>query len=88
MTEIDTDKLVQRLNYPLFGTETSERLLMESAAIAILAMAEDNKRMREALERVALSGDGEDVFERSTLYGTFQTIARRALSGIPKEPSA
>lgn len=46
---------------------------------AILAMAEDNKRLREALERIALSGDGEDVFERSTLYGTFQAIARRAL---------
>lgn len=46
----------------------------------VAALEAENARLREALERIALSGDGEDVFERSTLYGTFQNIARRALA--------
>lgn len=83
---IDTDKLraldewlKERIpeedEFQQFGPINIFRQCQES----ILAMAEDNKRLKEALERIALSGDGEDVFERSTLYGTFQAIARRAL---------
>lgn len=54
-----------------------DKVMAQVTEIGALKAA--NARMREALERIALSGDGEDVFERSTLYGTFQTIARRAL---------
>lgn len=55
-----------------------------SSLPAILAMADEIERLRTALERIALSGDGEGVFERSTLYGTFQNIARQALKEHPR----
>lgn len=44
--------------------------------------------MREALEKIALSGDGEGLIERAGLYRKCQVIARQALAALPEEPSA
>lgn len=41
-----TDDLVKRLRAPAFGTETSERLLMEAAADRIAALEAENARLR------------------------------------------
>jgi len=65
--------------YSQFMAATANR--MESLRAHCEAMA-------KALERIALSGEGEDVFERSTLYGTFQVIARTALAASRKDAPA
>lgn len=75
MTEIDTDKLVERLRTAQMSNgramSSGEMLaMMQVAGTAILAMAEENKRLREALERIALSGSSAETYRR---------IARRAL---------
>ncbi|WP_395393022.1 hypothetical protein WBP07_17810 [Novosphingobium sp. BL-8A] len=58
MTQIDTDKLhAVRVKFP-------------EVHAAILAMAEENKRLREALEMIASSGSSAETYRR---------IARRAL---------
>lgn len=62
MTEIDTDKLVERLRryggsaFPDEDKSRREETCIE-AADAILAMAEDNQRLKEALEPFARIAD-------------------------------
>lgn len=76
MTTIDTTDLVQRLSE---WNGYDDELHME-AITTITRLRAVNERLREAMERIALSGEGESVFERSALYGTFQDIDRNAIS--------
>lgn len=96
MTEIDTDKLVERLrNYHKVAsacgnlTDRPQNLARMSgeAADAIIAMAEERDRMREALERIAeqdkvrswtATEDNPETHWEIT-DGIYAIIARRAL---------
>lgn len=51
---------------------------------AILAMAEENKRLREALERIERAGTFQPHREDPPAFDAYADIARRALG---KEPS-
>lgn len=77
--------LVERLRrYAAGSNDGMPRGPALEAAVEIGALKAEIERLRTALERMALSGDGEDVFERSMLYGTFQAIARQALKEHPR----
>jgi hypothetical protein len=47
-----SDDLVKRLRDPAFGTETTERLLMEAAATEVLRLREAEATLRAEVERL------------------------------------
>lgn len=90
MTEIDTDKLAERLRRNAAESVIAEicPVLVDEAADAILSMAEENKRLREALGPFArhVGKDGEIIrleWGKDHWTGTLSpedfTRARRAL---------
>lgn len=107
MTDIDTDKLVERLRRAQMpngrAMSSGEMLItMQVAATAILAMAEENKRLRADAERyrwlrdhscpphnfyIAVPDEFSGVHYNRCDVDTYIDDARRAL-GKGEEPSA
>ena len=77
-TDEKLDALVKRLTDPPFGTETSERLLMASAADAITALrakiAEANARVdRAEAERASTLSDGQRMLRKQDILTVCDT---------------
>lgn len=71
--------IVKRLREPPFGTETSERNLMSSAADEIERLRAENARLRKAFTRIETLAD-EMMTGRSSYVGAIRDTARAALS--------
>ena len=76
-----SDNLVKRLRWPDFGTETSERNLMISAAARIEAQADRITKLETALRNI----EADCQSDCPPSYGAIKYAARAALEGKKDE---